>query len=139
MKSNALWVMLTWGTLCEQRDTCENITFPPLRWRVKITIQNNSTIITKIPEIIILFPSLLSSLCNFTSQDFAINLFPFRPSAVALLTTLSLTLIQLLSRNRSSCGLRQVLTLDLSSSCKFVCFWFLLITDLSTNISLCPY
>ena len=40
VRSNALWVMVTWGAHCEQTDTCENITLPPLRWQVKITIQN---------------------------------------------------------------------------------------------------
>ena len=39
---NASWVMVTWGPqppLNRMRDTCENITFPQLRWRaVKIDL-----------------------------------------------------------------------------------------------------
>ena len=32
VRSNALWVMVTWGTPCEQTDMTENITFQLLRW-----------------------------------------------------------------------------------------------------------
>ena len=33
VRSNVLWVMVTWHPFPEQIDTTENITFPQLRWR----------------------------------------------------------------------------------------------------------
>ena len=85
------------------------------------------------PEIILLFPRFLVPCIISPIKILSLIIFPFRLSAVVLLTTPSPTLIQSRSKNRSSSGLRQILTLDLSSSCKFVCFWFLLIRDLATN------
>ena len=39
MRSNASWVMVTWGPPSprEQKDTSENITLPQLRWQAVIS------------------------------------------------------------------------------------------------------
>ena len=39
MRSNASWLMVTWGPPCVQTHTCENNTFPQIRWRVVITMK----------------------------------------------------------------------------------------------------